>query len=132
MDRLLDTSRFGPIHLRQPEIAKLVRDSILHCAGVDYDLHAWVIMPNHVHMLITPHTDVSSFMRRLKGYTARQANKLLGQSGQSFWQEESYDRLVRSAREFRNIESYILRNPVTAGLVHAIEDFLWSSAALSK
>ncbi len=132
MDRLLDGGRVGPIHLRRPEIASLVRDSILHCARVDYDLHAWVIMPNHVHMLITPRTDVPFFLRRLKGYTARQANQLLHQSGQAFWQDESYDHLVRSAQEFRNIERYILGNPVRAGLVHAIEAFPWSSAAPAK
>lgn len=112
MDRLLDTSRFGPIHLRRPEIARLVRDSILHCARVDFDLHAWVIMPNHVHLLVAPRT-----------------NQLLKQSGQPFWQDESHDHVVR---EFRSIERYILNNPVDAGLVHAVEAFPWSGAASGK
>jgi putative DNA methylase len=128
-DRLLDTARFGPRHLQQPQIAIVVRDSIQHCAQVDYDLHAWVIMPNHVHMLITPHTNVSSFMRRLKAYSAKEANKLLDRTGQPFWQEESYDRLVRTTDEFRKIESYIVKNPVKAGLVQSIDAFPWSSAA---
>ena len=132
MDRLLDTRRFGPIHLQRPEIAGVVRDAILHCAGVDYHLHAWVIMPNHVHLLLTPHTDVSSFLRRLKAYSARQANQLLRQTGQAFWQDESYDHLVRSAQEFCKIETYIVNNPVTAGRAHAIEAFPWSSATLDK
>jgi REP element-mobilizing transposase RayT len=132
MDRLLDTSRFGPVHLQRPEIARMVRDSILHCAMVDYDLHAWVIMPNHVHMLITPLTEVPSFLRRLKGYSARRANKLLNQTGQAFWQDESYDHLVKSAQEFRNIERYIVNNPVKAGLIEDFESFPWSSAARAK
>jgi hypothetical protein len=86
MDRLLDSGRFGPIHLKRPEVARLVRGSIQHCALADCDLHAWVIMPNHVHLLFTPHTNVSSLLRRLKGYSARQGNQLLGQTGQLFWQ----------------------------------------------
>ena len=129
MDRLLDNSRFEPLHLRRPEIARLVRDSILYCSGMDYDLHAWVIMPNHVHMLVTPCTNVSSFLRRLKGYSARQANRVLKRTGQAFWQDESYDHLVRSEQQFRSTERYILSNPVSAGLVHTIEAYPWSSAA---
>jgi REP element-mobilizing transposase RayT len=129
MDRLLDTARFGPVHLKRPEVAGLVRDSILHCARADCDLHAWVIMANHVHLLLTPHTDVSEFMRRLKGYSARQANRLLVRTGQPFWQDESYDHLVRNGEEFRRIEGYIVSNPVKAGLAASAEEYPWSSIA---
>ncbi|MBC7927714.1 MAG: transposase [Bryobacteraceae bacterium] len=128
MDRLLDAGGFGPLHLQRPEIAAVVRDAMFHCALVDYDLHSWVIMPNHVHMLLTPHTDVSSFLRRLKGFSARQANQILKQAREAFWQDESYDHLVRSDQEFRNIERYILSNPVSAGLVELPELYPWSSA----
>ena len=76
MDRLLDAGRFGAVYLQRPEIARVARDSILHCAMADYDLHAWVIMPNHVHMLVTPLTNVPSFLRRLKGYSARREEAL--------------------------------------------------------
>ena len=128
MDRLLDTARFGPMYLKQPEVARLVRSSILFCAK-DCDLHAWVIMPNHVHLLFTPHADASALLRRLKGFSARQANDLLSRTGQPFWQDESYDHLVRSGEEFRRIESYVLTNPVKAGLAASIEKFPWSSSA---
>ena len=128
MDRLLDTARFGPIHLKRPEVACLIRDSIQHCSQADCDLHAWVIMPNHVHLLFTPHTNVSSLLCNLKGYSARRANQLLNSTGQPFWQNESYDRLVRNGEEFRRIEGYILNNPVKAGLVKSVEEFPWSSA----
>jgi REP element-mobilizing transposase RayT len=128
MDRLLDTARFGPIHLKRPEVASLVRGSIQHPARTDCDLHAWVIMPNHVHLLLTPHGDVSRLLRRLKGYSARQANQLLGRTGQPFWQDESYDHLVRNGEEFRRIESYVLTNPVRAGLAPSVAEFRWSSA----
>jgi len=130
MDRLLDAGRYSPTYLQRPEIAAIVRDSILYGAKANYDLHAWVIMPNHVHLLITPRTDVSSFLRRLKGYSTRQANKRLEQTGQTFWQDESYDHPVRSAEEFRNIGRYILLNPVRAGLSQTVEAFHWSSAGL--
>jgi REP element-mobilizing transposase RayT len=127
MDRLLDEQRAGPAYLRMPDIAEVVIDSIVKGAGCDYLLHTWVVMPNHVHLLITPQVEVSALLRRLKGASARQSNRLLGQTGQPFWQDESYDRLVRSTSEFHRIESYILQNPVRAGLVRSVEDYPWSS-----
>jgi REP-associated tyrosine transposase len=81
-------------------------------------------MPNHVHLLFTPHTNVSSLRCSLKGYSARQVNQLIKCTGQPFWQDESYDRLVRNGEEFRRIESYILTNPVKAGLAKSVEEFL--------
>ncbi|HZU28413.1 MAG TPA: transposase [Bryobacteraceae bacterium] len=129
MDRLLDASQSGPRWLAEARIAVLVRDSIYHCGVTDYDLHAWVIMPNHVHMLITPRTLPSRFMRRLKGFTARQANAILFRAGKPFWQDETYDHVVRSPREFHLTANYIAENPVKAGLVRAAEEFRWSSVA---
>ncbi len=110
-----------------PSIAQIVVQSLQHCGETDYGLHAWVVMPNHVHLLATARTHVSKFMRRLKGYTARQANQLLNRTGQAFWQEESYDHLVRTPEEFRNIEAYILNNPVKAGLARSAAEYRWSS-----
>jgi REP element-mobilizing transposase RayT len=86
-------------------------------------------MPNHVHLLITPRTDVPKLLQKLKGSTARQANQLLGQTGTPFWQEESYDHLVRNSREFGRIETYIVQNPVQAGLVQSAEEYAWSRAS---
>jgi REP element-mobilizing transposase RayT len=129
MDRLLDTARFGPCDLKRPEVAGLFRGCIQHCARADCDMHAWVIMPNHVHLLFTPHGDASRLLRRLKGYSARQANQLLGRTGQRFWQDESYDRLERNGEEFRRIGKYIVNNPVKAGLAASVEEYRWSSVA---
>ncbi len=128
LDRLLDRGETGPLYLKMPEIGGLVADAIEERADVDYALHAWVVMPNHVHMLITPRIAVSLLMRSLKGTTARAANLALGLEGQPFWQHESYDRLVRGPEEFRRIHHYILQNPVRAGLVASAEEFLFSSA----
>jgi len=110
----------------------LVRGSIQYCAQDNCDMHAWVIMANRVHLLFTPHSDVSELMRRLKGYSARQANQLLARTSQPFWQDESYDHLVRNGDEFRRIESYILTNPVKAGLAASVGECPWSSVAIAQ
>ncbi len=66
-------------------------------------------------------------MKSLKGSTAREANRLLGRTGEPFWQRESYDHWVRDEREWRRIEFYIENNPVKAGLVSRAEEYRWSS-----
>lgn len=96
--------------------------------GEGYSLHEWVIMPNHVHVLFTPLVEPSPILRHWKGGTARAANLLLGRTGKPFWQEESYDRLVRDPKEFEAIRNYIQMNPVRAKLARTPEDFPWSSA----
>ena len=127
MDRLLDEERAGPTYMRMPAVARVVIASIRKGAPGDYLLHAWVVMPNHVHLLLTPNIEPSVVLRRLKGASARQANQLLGLTGQPFWQDESYDRLVRSQEEFERIENYVLQNPVRAGLARSEEEYPWSS-----
>jgi REP element-mobilizing transposase RayT len=132
MDHLLDKARIGPTYLAMPSIAQIVADSLQYCGKTDFELHAWVIMPNHVHVLATARTEVSKFMRRMKGYSARQANRALTRTGEIFWQEESYDHLVRTPEEFRDIEAYILNNPVKAGLARSAEDYRWSSSYVAE
>ncbi len=78
MDRQLDQERAGPTYLRRPAIAKVVIASIRKGAPGDYLLHTWVVMPNHVHLLLTPKMDPAVALRRLKGASARAANQLLG------------------------------------------------------
>jgi REP element-mobilizing transposase RayT len=94
-----------------------------------YDLSAWVLMPNHVHVLLDPHKAVSEVTRAMKSASAGEANQVLGRSGMPFWQDESYDHWVRDAKEFNRIVRYIEWNPVDAGLVRRIEDWAWSSAS---
>ncbi len=92
LDRLLDQARCGPTFLRQPAVAQEVFASLEYGAGRgDYELHAWVIMPNHVHLLFTPHVSVSRLLGSLKSASAKRANLLLKRTGRPFWQEESYD-----------------------------------------
>jgi putative transposase len=68
----------------------------------------------------------------LKGNSAREANNILGRTGQSFWQEESYDHWARDEDEFYRIIAYIENNPVKAGLASLPEGWAWSSAAERK
>jgi REP element-mobilizing transposase RayT len=129
MDRLLGRARSGPMFLRQPDIAQIVLSSIDYGAEIGhYRMHSWVIMPNHVHLLFTPHVSVSKLLGSLKGASAKRSNLLLSRTGQPFWQDESYDHLVRDGEEFRRIQRYIEHNPGAACLVTRPEDYLWSSA----
>jgi hypothetical protein len=129
MGRWLDHARCGPTFLRQPAMAQLVPTSIQYGAGIGhYELHSWVIMPHRVHLLLTPQASVSKLPGSLKAVTAKRANLLLQRSGQPFWQDESYDRLVRDGDEFRRIQRYIEGNPVTALLAARPERYAWSSA----
>ena len=79
-------------------------------------------MANHVHLLITPLVEVSQIMQSLKRFTTRAANRLLCSTGQAFWQEESFDRLVRGEAEFARITRYIEMNPGESGMVETPED----------
>ena len=133
MDRCLDTVRSGPFWLRREPIAALVVEAIQfgeHELG-HYEVGAFVVMPNHVHLLVNPRVPIDKLTRRLKGYTARQANRALGRTGEAFWQRESYDHWVRNAEECVRIAKYIENNPVAAGLAASPEHYRWSSAGVA-
>jgi REP element-mobilizing transposase RayT len=130
-DRLLDRAQSGPLWLKDPRIAKCVVDSLRRGDAKlnQYRLHAFVVMANHVHALLTPQVAVRRITNGIKGVTAREANRILQRSGQHFWQVESYDHWVRDEEEFARIRAYIENNPVAAGLIARAEDWAWSSAS---
>ena len=130
LDRLLDETRTGTFYLRQPAIAEMVMEAIEYNSAVlrQYALQAFVVMPNHVHLLATPVLRLDKLTKSLKGITAKRANAMLELTGKSFWQEESYDHLVRDELEFNKIRQYIEENPVRAGLVREASEYRWSSA----
>lgn len=130
MDRLLDEVRTGPFYLKLPEVADLTVEALHYNANTlnHYALHAYVIMPNHVHILITPNIPLPRITKSLKSITAKRANEMLSLTGTPFWQEESYDHLVRNRQEFEKIRNYIEENPVRAGLITVGAEFRWSSA----
>jgi putative transposase len=129
-DRALERRPLGPLWLKDPRVADLVAHAIL--AGEQerqfYELCAWVIMPNHVHLLILPKVSMPVLMRWLKGSTARHANRILNRTGQRFWQDESFDHYLRHSSQIGRTIAYIEQNPVSAGLVCSAERWPWSSA----
>ncbi|MGH9446579.1 MAG: REP-associated tyrosine transposase [Terriglobia bacterium] len=121
----------GPCWLAREEVARLVQNALLHFDGKRYRLHAWVIMPNHVHVLITPLEGhmLAQTVHSWKSFTAKEANKLLGATGR-FWQPEYYDRFIRDERHYRVAIEYIEVNPVNAGLCAKPEDWPFGSAGI--
>ncbi|MFN2452697.1 MAG: transposase [Pyrinomonadaceae bacterium] len=119
----------GDAHLRDVRIARLTQDAMLYFDGVRYKLSAWVVMPNHVHLLATPRDGftLSSIMHSIKSYTANEANKLIDRTDR-FWQKESFDRYIRDAKHFAATVAYIENNPVKAGLCAAPHEWQFSSA----
>jgi REP element-mobilizing transposase RayT len=128
-DRALDKLETSPRWLADPRIAEIVRDFMLFGQDRgDYELGTWVIMPNHVHMLITPYRPLWAIMREIKSGSARYANKVLSRDGQRFWQHEYFDRVVRNEAELARTSTYVERNPVCAGLCNCPEAWQFSSA----
>ena len=130
MDRCLDEARTGPTWFKRPEIAQITVDA-LHYGSEKlryYDLRAYVVMPNHVHVLLSPLTAPTRLLQSVKWFSARESNKVLARSGEPFWQSESYDHWVRDSAEFERIRRYIEENPVRAGLAAKPEDYSPSSA----
>ena len=129
LERYLDRG-CGECWLRQPEIAELVANALGFFAGERYQLNAWVVMPNHIHVVMWPlpnHT-LSVILQSWKRFTARAANKILRRTGQAFWQPESFDHWIRNDEEHARCCSYVVNNPVKARLCQTPEDWRWSSA----
>ncbi len=108
---------FGENWMKKAEIAAIVADAIQHFAGERYELGAWCVMPNHVHMIVRPLGDhaLPDILHSIKRHTALMANKALGREG-AFWQKESYDHIIRDEDDFWNQTNYIERNPMAARL----------------
>ena len=126
-------------------VAELVQNALLHFDAVRYRLAAWVVMPNHVHVLIQTlaRWPLAKVVASWKKFTARRinecasqlcrkvngANQEIGVPGYPVWHREYWDRFVRNAKHFRSVVEYIHQNPVKAGLASRPQDWRWSSAA---
>ena len=129
-DRILDCARTGPLWLKDPRVANLVLRVLSEAQRQGlFTLGAYVLMTNHVHVLLDAHAPIGKITRQIKGATARVANTLLNRTGNRFWQDESFDHWVRNSEERQKIRVYIERNPVSAGLVTRPEEWPWSSAS---
>jgi REP element-mobilizing transposase RayT len=133
----------GSCVLRVPAAPAMVQESVLHFDAERYRLLAWVVMPNHVHVLFEPLAGwkVGKIVASWKSYTGRRiaefwkgakgtAGSGLWLAGQRVWQREYWDRYIRNERHLLSAVDYIHQNPVRAGLVSRAEDWEWSSARL--
>jgi REP element-mobilizing transposase RayT len=141
-DQYLDNSTQKWI-LQRPEIAKIVTTK-LHQLDKDlYDLIAYCVMSNHVHLVFNMdlqienipeyeiltaknYVQIERIMQRIKGGSSYEINKFLDTQGTTNWQSESYDHYIRNDKELQNIISYTLQNPVKAGLVEKWHDWKFS------
>ncbi|WP_395739948.1 transposase [Prosthecobacter sp.] len=116
MERWLDAG-YGECVLRDERCQKEVAERLLFRHGQDYDLGDWVVMPNHVHVLLQPLGNVSleEIMRPIKGVSARNINRMLERSG-AMWMQESFSHIVRSLEQLKKFQRYIQMNPEKAGL----------------
>ena len=110
-------SGYGACFLRDSRLAEIVEKALLYFDGERYSLHAWCVMPNHVHALFTPQAGfgMSQITHSWKSFTASQCNKLMGRSGR-FWDKEPFDRYIRNEQHYRNATVYIENNPVKTRL----------------
>lgn len=128
-EKLLENDEHGPVWLQKKAIAQLVAESIEYRNEQLFDLYAYCIMPNHVHLVfkhIKPTFNtkypIIKILASLKRYTARKANQELNREGQ-FWQHESFDRVIRNQEELESTIRYVLNNPVKANLVEEWQDW---------
>lgn len=118
---------YGACHLAAPDVAAKVEQALLFGDGDRYRLLAWVVMPNHVHVLIQPEVPLPGIVQSWKSFTAKTINRVLGLRGR-FWQPDYYDRFIREDGHLHTVITYIEGNPVNAGLCCSAEEWLFSSA----
>jgi REP element-mobilizing transposase RayT len=129
IDRLLNEARTGPLYLRDHETAAMVERTMLaHAEARQLELMAYVVMPNHLHMLLTPLVRLADLTARLQSLTARRANDLRELQGAPFWCAQNYEHLVSGRMELERIRVYIEEDPVRVGLASAPVDYAYSSA----
>ncbi|MCW5555570.1 MAG: DNA polymerase III subunit alpha [Verrucomicrobiae bacterium] len=116
LERHLDQG-IGECWMQRPEVSQIVENALRHFDGDRYLLGSYVVMPNHVHVLVRPAMEhkLLDILQSWKSFTAKEANKVLGRSGE-FWQPESFDHIVRNEQQLEKFGCYIEENPMRAGL----------------
>jgi REP element-mobilizing transposase RayT len=129
LERYLDQG-YGACYLARLGIAQIVEEALLHFDGDRYRLLAWVVMPNHVHVVVEMFEahPVAEIVHSWKSFTAHTANRVLGRRG-PFWQIEYFDRTIRDESHLLAAIEYTHNNPVSAGLVDSPPEWRYSSAA---
>ena len=131
-DDYLDRVLCGDAYLKNEQVAERVSEALHYRDGKVYTLEAFCLMPNHGHVVCTPLAkendtfySLSEIFQSFKRHTARQSNLVLGRSG-AFWQDESYDHIVRDEAELERIIKYVIYNPVKAGLTDDWTKWKWT------
>lgn len=116
IENLLNSGK-GSCVLKDEKVAAIVADALKHFNQQRYVLDEWIIMPNHVHVIVKPIGDnkLQDILHSWKSYTANEINKLLNKKGQ-FWLHESYDHIIRNEFALNAIRNYIRENPLKAGI----------------
>ncbi len=116
----------GACWLRDAEVARVCAGAFERGDGVQYELHGWVIMPNHVHVLahVLPPNSLGEIVKGWKAVVARCIKRKIGRSG-AVWQREYWDRWIRDAAHYANAVSYIRDNPAKAGLAESFSRWPW-------
>lgn len=129
VDKYLDAGQ-GTCHLKDPALAEIVADALQFFDGQRYEVRAWVVMPNHVHAVVWPMPGnvLGDILHSWKSYTSHEINKRLPKKAVPFWQNESYDHLIRNDDDMYRCCNYTTMNPVNAGLCACPEDWKWSKA----
>ncbi len=104
------------------EIMTFLKEYLVSKDKVLYDLIAFCIMPNHVHIVFKQNQDLPTVMQRIKGATAYHINKMLQRKG-TFWEENYYDKVIRDDKHFDTVYTYVKNNPLKAGLKDFEERF---------
>ncbi|HSM58684.1 MAG TPA: transposase [Candidatus Sulfomarinibacteraceae bacterium] len=120
---------YGSCYLKNPQIASVVENTLHHFDGQRYQLIAWVVMPNHVHVIVEMFEGhpMQRVIHSWKSYTASIANRILNRRGR-FWFRDYFDRYIRDEHHLSSAIRYVHYNPVTAGLVESPELWRYSSA----
>ena len=117
-----------------PPVARdIALSSCLHDHRIKCELYVVVVMPDHVHLILTPLLDeqtaqiysLTEIMRTIKSASAHMINRRLDRKG-PVWQEESFDHVLRSSEGLDAKVEYVLQNPVRRGLVKVWQDYAWS------
>ena len=109
--------------LNDTQIAEILRNTMHYYNGKTYDLYAFCIMSNHVHLVVRalkkedePNYEVDQIVQSIKKYSSKQINEFRGRTGQ-IWDNFYFDRIIRDEENFYDVMNYVLNNPVKAGLV---------------
>ncbi len=119
---------YGECWLRRPMVAAIVEATLRKGDGRDFRLRAWIVMPNHVHLVVDVwDLPLAKLVFGWKGASSREANRLLLRRG-PFWQQDYYDTLIRDDAHLKRAIRYAEHNPVKAFLTKGARDWKWSSA----